>query len=63
MFGQSFRRRISRFMVAIFDTLLEWQSRSEQRRRLRSCGERTLKDLGLSRCDVEAEGRKPFWQA
>lgn len=63
MVEASFRRRMSRFMVAMFDTLLEWRERGDQRRRLRSLGERTLRDLGLSRSDAEREGRKPFWRA
>ena len=63
MFDPNFRQRLFRFMVTAFDALMTWQDRDEQRRRLRSCGERTLKDLALSRCDTEAEGCKPFWRA
>ncbi|MCC7015616.1 MAG: hypothetical protein IT564_00230 [Rhodospirillales bacterium] len=63
MVEASFRRRMSRFMVAMFDMLLEWRERGARRRRPRSLSERALKDLVLSRSDAEREGRKPFWRA
>ncbi len=63
MFDENFYRRVSRFMLAAFETLHQWQERGDQRRRLRSLSERTLKDLALSRCNAEAEGCKPFWRA
>ncbi len=63
MFHDNFYRRVCRFMMVASENLMTWQDRIEQRRRLRSCGERTLKDLALSRCDAEAEGCKPFWRA
>ncbi len=63
MFDINFYPRASRFMVATVEMLDQWQERGDQRRRLRSLSERTLKDLALSRCDAEAEGCKPFWRA
>lgn len=63
MFDKNFYPRAFRFMVATIETLDQWQERGDQRRRLRSLGERALKDLALSRCDAEAEGCKPFWRA
>ena len=36
--------------------------RSRQRRDLSTLSEYHLRDIGLSRTDVEAELRKPFWR-
>ena len=44
-------------------TLLLWQERYEQRRQLLRLSEHLLKDLNLSRADVEREAGKPFWRA
>lgn len=40
-----------------------WMERRRQRQALGELNDRLLKDLGLSRADVEGEARKPFWQA
>ncbi len=45
-----------------FGVLLQWQERSTQRHQLAALEEHYLKDLGLSRADVERETRKPFWR-
>ncbi len=45
------------------ETLAVWQERARQRRTLRALDDRLLADVGLSRADAEAEGRKPFWRA
>jgi uncharacterized protein YjiS (DUF1127 family) len=39
-----------------------WRERARQRRALAKLSDDDLKDLGLSRADVYAEGRKHFWQ-
>ncbi len=44
-------------------TLLTWQERDRQRRALAQLDARMLKDVGLSRAEVELELRKPFWRA
>ncbi|MCQ4270078.1 DUF1127 domain-containing protein [Pseudomonas kuykendallii] len=38
-----------------------WRALSVQRHRLATLGEATLKDLGLSRADIEQEIHRPFW--
>lgn len=48
---------------SLLDLILEWQDRSQQRRRLAEMGPRMLKDIGLSRADVWQEVHKPFWRA
>jgi len=59
---RSRRRPAAGWLSLLADTLLLWQARSEQRRRLAACDDAMLKDLGLSRADIERETRKPFWQ-
>ena len=44
-------------------TVIAWQERADQRRQLRALSEYMLKDIGLSRADVEREVSKPFWRA
>jgi uncharacterized protein YjiS (DUF1127 family) len=42
--------------------LVTWQERGRQRRHLASLDDYLLRDLGISRSDVYAELRKPFWE-
>ncbi|MFQ5994460.1 MAG: DUF1127 domain-containing protein [Acidiferrobacterales bacterium] len=44
------------------DTLLKWQERARQRHALRELDDHLLKDVGISRADVEREAGKPFWR-
>jgi uncharacterized protein YjiS (DUF1127 family) len=44
------------------DLVLAWHERARQRRQLQSLNDYMLKDLGLSRADVEGEAQKPFWR-
>ena len=57
------RVRAGDILRAAAEQLLLWQERSEQRRRLADLEAHLLSDIGLSRDEVEAEIRKPFWQA
>jgi len=41
--------------------VVEWNERSNPRRRLAEVGSRMLKDIGISRVDVWQEVNKPFW--
>jgi uncharacterized protein YjiS (DUF1127 family) len=45
------------------DLVLIWHERVRQRRQLRSLSTHMLRDIGLSRADVEGEASKPFWRA
>lgn len=47
---------------AAFDLLLSWIDTARQRRSLQMMDDRLLRDVGLSRADVEAETSKPFWR-
>jgi uncharacterized protein YjiS (DUF1127 family) len=44
------------------DLILGWHERVRQRRHLRSLDDYMLRDIGLSRADVEGEAGKPFWR-
>ena len=48
--------------VAAVHTLLKWQERASQRHHIAGLDDRSLKDVGLSRADIENEATKPFWQ-
>jgi uncharacterized protein YjiS (DUF1127 family) len=41
--------------------LRRWHELARERRQLAELDERMLKDLGLSRADVEREAGRPFW--
>lgn len=49
-------------LQAVWRTLLCWQRRANDRRRLAEMGDDLLKDIGISRVDAQAEARKPFWR-
>ncbi len=54
--------QFARLVLAMLNRIDVWQARSAQRRRLAALDDRLLKDFGVSRCDAEAENRKPFWR-
>jgi len=47
----------------LLNCLVTWQERSNQRHRLSELSDLMLKDIGVSRAEVERETRKPFWEA
>ena len=49
-------------LPAAIDLLLSWMDLARQRRALQVLDDHLLKDIGLSRADVEAETSKPFWR-
>ncbi len=57
-----FVRTLIRLPVTLFDTLLLWQGRAAGRAHLARLDERQLRDIGLSRADVEREAAIPFWR-
>jgi uncharacterized protein YjiS (DUF1127 family) len=46
----------------LVDNLFTWQRRRVDRLRLQSLDDHMLRDIGLSRADVDAEATKPFWR-
>ncbi len=59
--GETFASLL-RLPGAILDTLLFWQERAAQRRRLNTLDDRLLKDIGVSRAEAEHEAAIPFWR-
>jgi len=47
----------------IAEVVLTWLERARQRRHLGQFSDHMLKDIGLSRAEVEIEVSKPFWRA
>ncbi|MBI1208790.1 MAG: DUF1127 domain-containing protein [Azospirillum sp.] len=50
-------------LVRLHDQISTWSERTEQRRYLSGMPDHLLRDIGLSRADLELEAGKPFWQA
>lgn len=61
--GETFAGSLARLPVRLVDTFLAWQARASERIHLAALSEHHLKDIGMSRADVESETSKPFWQA
>jgi len=51
-----------KLLVSGVATMMVWYERSRQRRHLAQLDERMLRDIGLSRGDVEHEIQKRPWQ-
>ena len=49
-------------LVQAYEQVLSWLERVHQRRQLAQLSDHMLKDIGLSRADVEVEVAKPFWR-
>lgn len=49
-------------LCRLLDVLLLWQERHRERRNLAMLGEHMLKDIGVSRADIELEMSKKFWR-
>lgn len=52
---------VKKDVLQIMRQLWIWHERSRQRFQLQQLSDHSLKDMGLSRVDVEAESQKPFW--
>ncbi len=48
--------------AVLAEAVLAWFERVRQRRQLGELSEHMLKDIGLSRADVDSEIAKPFWR-
>jgi uncharacterized protein YjiS (DUF1127 family) len=53
----------SALIVSAVDTVLDWQDRARQRHNLLAMDDHLLRDIGVSRADLENEAAKPFWRA
>jgi len=54
---------VTRSAGGLLDALLTWQDRARERHALAAMDEHALKDLGLTKVDVEMELSKPFWRS
>ena len=54
--------RLARVGETLLATFRLWRSRFNDRRGFPVLDERELRDLGLSRWDIECELAKPFWR-
>lgn len=54
-------RWLDRAAVRSVDVICDWRARAAERHVLRSLDDRMLRDVGISRADVERELHKPFW--
>jgi len=61
VFG-AFLRSFRRAPVRLFRMLLLWQARFSERRHLSDLPDYALRDVGLTRDEIEGEIRKPFWR-
>lgn len=48
---------------ALWAVLKLWRARQHARRQLQDMDDRLLNDIGMTRKQVVAEARKPFWRA
>ncbi|MCW5751066.1 MAG: DUF1127 domain-containing protein [Alphaproteobacteria bacterium] len=50
-------------LMRAVNLLLVWQDRARDRQQLAAMSDRALRDVGLSRADIDREASKPFWTA
>jgi len=50
-------------IIGAIETLLSWRALKRGRRDLAALDDRILRDIGLTRADVEYEYSKPFWRS
>ena len=58
----SLKVMLSMLCVELIDSVIAWQQRASQRYHLSGLDDHLLKDMGISRADVEREVTKPFWR-
>lgn len=56
------RRRVPSNLSKSLDVLLLWLQRRRERHQLAGLSDHVLKDIGVTRADVDGETRKTFWR-
>jgi uncharacterized protein YjiS (DUF1127 family) len=59
---QASLHRLRGFLSGVRAVLREWRQRKNARLELARLDQRILRDIGLTRGDVEYEINKPFWR-
>ncbi len=54
--------RVARLVTALLRLLHAWRERAWLRRELPTIDARMLRDIGLTRAELEGEAEKPFWR-
>lgn len=57
------RSQAGGLLARIAQTIALWHGRSSQRRHVVHLNDHLLRDIGLTRADIDAERKKRFWQA
>ncbi|MCQ4311783.1 DUF1127 domain-containing protein [Stutzerimonas sp. VN223-3] len=52
---------LATLLHASWQQVRRWQALYRQRQQLASLSDGMLKDIGLSRADIETESNRPFW--
>ena len=60
--GAAAPRRAGPIATLLLDLLSSWLRRARERRALQGLDDGMLKDIGLTRADIEFEVHKPFWR-
>jgi uncharacterized protein YjiS (DUF1127 family) len=55
-------RLTDRGLIKALDVLFAWRARAAERDVMRSLDDRMLRDVGLTRVDIERELSKSFWE-
>lgn len=55
------RRSLVVVLRAVMRQIARWHALYRQRQQLASLSDHALKDIGLSRADIEPEVNRPFW--
>ncbi len=58
----SFGRTVKESFLTVDRLLATWQTRREERERLRQMPDYLLRDVGITEEQVREETRKPFWR-
>jgi len=61
-FGEIHRITVKSVLLLVWNTLIRWQRRATMRHALREMDDRMLRDIGLTRRQVDREANKSFWR-
>jgi len=54
-------RLADKLVGAVMTRIFAWQDRARERHRMKALSDAMLRDIGVSRADIDRECRKPFW--